>query len=1140
MSKIMNNIMGLSFQMNKNGMNKKTISNLVKNVSDVKFVKDAKEFDKLFSEIMLLDKNNFSVIRNHYIVNNLFPDKIKKMKGYPTIRFSGDVCIELRWRCQLFKYYSGEISEFIKLRKEYDKNILLSEYEPALNILEKVLEKYGVSFWYLESLCFVYKKLGKDIKSIYENEKPSLNKTILSYYGLKNRENMTCSEYEQVVNREIKNISAIASEDVRLKELIPYFNYRIMPLTFIIDEGNISYLLKTSASDTLIDQYLLCLNIFDCAMDKNKASSIYRVAKDNIKLLSGIKDEHLKALRFVFDDNKCVYSINKQMNIAKNYFINNKLLECRDIVIKILSEEPYNIQALNLLVEVDILLKKQASEYEGTVLGELIYSLMSVYPMAKNRDEYIDVLFKYLNCCSQSEWANFISKTVNYRCSLIGTKEEVAERRNASVQCLDIETVCNCLDEKEAIEYIKQLDESDNYISFREAIVCHKYDSAEHMCKLDVLNVFMKICCSKYSLEEKREYIKSLREHGSTIELMMKDYYLSHIDMEKNLMEALEFATDTLIDNIFTSLFVPIQTIVEVIEKCEEEIWGNICIPILYYMRYRYYDRQTKSEVCAKTEDFLYFADINIPSQIDEHLSVLQEKRVIYFLRNVCTQDILSTALASQIDNSKDLLQERINICWLLCELDSVNKKEYENEIRNITQKKKIDSELRIIQENRINVNIEGIRSDLIDAYNGDFMRYKLYQDNSINDILKAIRDKQEKIILYENDSDRVLRKLINNIRDAFVSSNEYGLDGYLSLNIRHGAISDALRTPLSKHGLLAIYDSESNDNILSSQLIRIIKKENDKEKLVEAIKGFTKKTNDIINDLKNKYIRIRKNDSYPEGIFDYNIDEWEYDIIRRKSDEYYEFDELLDDVFELLWNKTEKNLNSMKMLLHNSVADRYKLAFTELQEAIDNLEDKENILVLKSKILEASNDMSNTLNKIEFWFQRSTESKNTDFDLDFVFNLGLETIISMHNEVKFKPIELEHKGVNEKIEGKYLKLYSDIFYNLLDNIYKNAKRKNNCIEFEYLLEEQENRQHILLKNPYDCSGDMEEEERKILELKEILSSRKYLDRIGTEGGTGIPKICKLISVDLKKEMKIDFGFEKDQNYFFIELFIRR
>ena len=146
MSKIMNNIMGLSFQMNKNGMNKKTISNLVKNVSNVKFVKDAKEFDKLFSEIMLLDKNNFSVIRNHYIVNNLFPDKIKKMKGYPTIRFSGDVCIELRWRCQLFKYYSGEISEFIKLRKEYDKNILLSEYEPALNILEKVLEKYGVSF----------------------------------------------------------------------------------------------------------------------------------------------------------------------------------------------------------------------------------------------------------------------------------------------------------------------------------------------------------------------------------------------------------------------------------------------------------------------------------------------------------------------------------------------------------------------------------------------------------------------------------------------------------------------------------------------------------------------------------------------------------------------------------------------------------------------------------------------------------------------------------------------------------------------------------------------------------------------------------------------------------------------------------
>ena len=46
----------------------------------------------------------------------------------------------------MFKYYSGEISEFIKLRKEYDKNILLSEYEPALNILEKVLENMECHF----------------------------------------------------------------------------------------------------------------------------------------------------------------------------------------------------------------------------------------------------------------------------------------------------------------------------------------------------------------------------------------------------------------------------------------------------------------------------------------------------------------------------------------------------------------------------------------------------------------------------------------------------------------------------------------------------------------------------------------------------------------------------------------------------------------------------------------------------------------------------------------------------------------------------------------------------------------------------------------------------------------------------------
>ena len=38
------------------------------------------------------------------------------------------------------------------------------------------------------------------------------------------------------------------------------------------------------------------------------------------------------------------------------------------------------------------------------------------------------------------------------------------------------------------------------------------------------------------------------------------------------------------------------------------------------------------------------------------------------------------------------------------------------------------------------------------------------------------------------------------------------------------------------------------------------------------------------------------------------------------------------------------------------------------------------------------------------------------------------------------------------------------------------------------------------------------------------------------EGGTGIPKICKIINYDLGAHAFIDFGYKMEENKFFIEI----
>ena len=63
-------------------------------------------------------------------------------------------------------------------------------------------------------------------------------------------------------------------------------------------------------------------------------------------------------------------------------------------------------------------------------------------------------------------------------------------------------------------------------------------------------------------------------------------------------------------------------------------------------------------------------------------------------------------------------------------------------------------------------------------------------------------------------------------------------------------------------------------------------------------------------------------------------------------------------------------------------------------------------------------------------------------------------------------------------------------------------------------------------------SGDL----KKLMDLERILSSDEYLDHVKGEGGTGIPKICKIIRKDLRKNGIIKFGLKEQENKFFIEI----
>ena len=122
-------------------------------------------------------------------------------------------------------------------------------------------------------------------------------------------------------------------------------------------------------------------------------------------------------------------------------------------------------------------------------------------------------------------------------------------------------------------------------------------------------------------------------------------------------------------------------------------------ITILYYV-----DREKKDDLGIVCSNFFDLEDVEKPSQMKVFADRYDKKMLIYFLKNVCNAKTMDDAVYV-FENPQERDQERVEICNLLSFLDPLNEKEYENEIRELTQKLMINTELKIIDESRIHVN---------------------------------------------------------------------------------------------------------------------------------------------------------------------------------------------------------------------------------------------------------------------------------------------------------------------------------------------------------------------------------------------------------------------------------------------------
>lgn len=1116
----------------KKGNSKKSMKNeLEKCLRLFKSLPDNNEFDEVFN-YLFENKVTTSLINA-----NMFPANMKLFGKYKEIGFSDNLKYELRWHMKCLSAHKILINQFIEKKMQIDQLILLNQYKEALELLEALEYQIGLSYWLLENKIFLWNKLEMNIQTEFiKNLDSNVLSTILSFYNMRCSDEVSSRDYDYFTRKEISRFKRINPD---AKKIISFYNYMIAPFSFDMSDNDILYISSTMNNMPLIDRYLCIIDLCEYILNKSKNEEYRRILKECIYYMEEISDSIVEVFRFMLDtkENRLSnYNIQDPLMPIKNKYIAGDIEECYQDITKRIKENP-SIASFNLYIEVCQLLGKNPAEIEvSDNIKMILKNLNSIYSIDDRYNDAIDAVYKLSFSCIHAGWArdaynNIIRRSLPYK-----SEEQKIAVKYTNIQKLTIETVCENLLLVDAIDYLENFELSDDlYVVFWKNYILGNINKSISKCGLEPLRILLQLKNSKDFADFQRELIDN-NEIISLYKIRYTKVMWDNMNFETYIEEGIDYFLHLFIQREDIVIIAPMQKFVDYYLSTDTADKSNIRVPILYYIYTTYFEAEKRDHLSIICEDFFYYNNIDRPSLMQISNNKYPKDELVFFLRYICIPQIMGPVLLS-IRSSKALDQERINTCQYLRTLDPDNESIYEQEIRDTTHKLFINEGLNSIENSKIHVNTEGIKSKISKNLKSAFNNYLYYRNHAIDLVLETIKNMEggERYQIITLDTSQIFNEIVYTIRNEFVSSGEYGLDGYLSLNIRHGTLSAQLRAPLAKFKLLTTYMVETEGYAVEEKWLDKVKSQNERNEISKAIIEFNKETDNIINNLKATLIQISTEEKPSEGIFKYELDESNMKTLQMVLTENCEFEDFIDKVFDYLWNITENNLEIMKIIIREDVSQKYIKAFAKLSTVIKKVNSIYPFPEALRWLNEAQNEIDAQLEKICNWFKRSAVSQHADFDLDLALQIGFKMIQNIHPEKLFEIKDLK-KDLSLKISGTFLKNYWDIFYTLFDNVSKYALLEEGKKKIYCDLKVDSTGIYIKMSNAYDCSNNLSDEINKLDTALSLISDTAYLARAKQEGGSGIPKIYKILSIDLDKKAKINYKFLLEENLFTIEI----
>lgn len=1094
-------------------------------------LKKSKDF---FAKCQTADKiNDTAPALNQYIFGNPLPQTIELL-GVSNNNFSAETIIaEIDWFCMSARKYASKLNIFLNYKNEFENYFLLGMYTEALESINKTEQYIGMSIWAISSKFLVYEYTGQQEQAkvlqseiFVKNKEGVFTTSLINFISQKSERKLSAYRYD----RDVKN--CLHGFKSNLDESNKDFYFFYLNFFEVISFKNIKDVLGFDYCNSIIDRYLTFRRVIIYCISHN-------IEIENL----AIRLPYIQ--KRITDDLFNTITLLSEESFKDDVFFEVSYVEIFDLFYSGLYEEVCEkIQIYILKNKLDFNLLNIYSR--SLVLNNSPFKALTPTPSLANEiSENIYKLYKRESNPSETLYNLYqISKNVdvfdfNYQLnSFIKTEQNL--KSNEKYFFITGKKVDPFI-----FEFLRNQNEIADkvYATIKKKIpdslsINYKFNSARgnHDEILGIDSNKINIDKAKYffdieKFEESLIMWNSIYFENQKISPIIEvavDYIYRILSKTEKFNECIIWYVDNVLTNPYLVFKIETDSLHKILKKGRfKNVDINIYLPIFISLI-----SGDENEKSFSIELFCKSIGIIFPSEYPNTELFQNNDLAELFLFYSCNNETLN--YYKHLNTTKKRLDERINICTYLAKYFKQNKVEYTEELNLLTNELIIHEGTQKLDESKIYANDQAILNKELDEYEGLYNRYITIAGLFLKDVKvltinkndvrflnkKGDMEYSQNEIEYSKDADLdAYYKIFSLIREKFLYS-KFGIVTYLSTRIRHGVLLGELRPELEKNNLIFYKNKLKNSYEPNSYWLNNPNlTDEEKKTLINIITKFSSEIDALINSIIKQNIQIKVDNENEYGWFDYEFNNNEH---RHNSFTlFYEesFKEFCKKVLEILWVRTDKNLNEIRTILQNEVKTQFVTILNNFDAELHTLLGKNKMPEIFTALTACSTNIQTKIDKIALWFKRSGKA-HSDFQIGTLVDIICKHVQKAHPQKILNVVS--NYQFDHVIKGEFYEHFSDIIRILIENMLKHTNAHEvKCIIELYVLDhnlimvfENEN------KNPHSEIIIEDFGDGATVDVLKLL----------TEGKSGIMKARKTVKDDLRcddNEIIIDIKDEK-------------